>query len=294
MRTLLTLLCCVLAVQSVAAQHILPTRLLRLSEYNLAKIGIRITDNGITVIEKSPQGKPSASSRKLLLTSNTISVTTAKKNDLHDARGYAPIFVVNTFHNGSTAYFRSIGDTQKYSLPDSLRAGSTARLQDAPWANSLICIAVDFTVKSKTPGTNTAYLWYQPTTEFIDALPQDEAELIWSETILGDRGTITSSDGNYTDSWRSMSEILTPTLYPNPVRDSKATLEFTLQSPTSLAIILYDITGNTIRELYPPSPYGQGKHTLDLPLGSLSDGMYLLAIIPENRQPIVQRLMIAR
>ena len=294
MRILLSLLCCALCTQALTAQKILPTRLLHLSEDNLAKIGVRITDSGITFLENVASDNGQIRMRKILLSKNAVSVVNAKKSDLSDSRNFAPVFAVNTFSNGSASYYHQPKDIKTYTLPDSVVSGTSAALIDTKWASSLVGVVVEFTPKSKKPTTNTAYLWYKPTTEFIDALPDDFAEPIWSETILGDRGIVASQDGNFTDSWRSVSDILTPNLYPNPVRDSKATIEFTLQSPASLTIIIFDITGNKIRELFPLAPYSQGKQTLELPLNSLDDGMYLVAIMPENRQPVVQRLLIAR
>jgi len=255
---------------------------------------VRITDNGVTFIENVNSENPQAPKRKILLTKNSVSVSIAKKKDLDDVRTFAPVFVVNTFKNGSAAFYRTINDTKKYVLPDSLISGKSSSVLDAAWASKLVCVAVEFTPRGKNPSKNIVYLWYAPTTEFIDELPQEIAEPIWSETLLAERGIVASAEGNFTDSWRSTSEIMTSIVYPNPVQGSNATLEFTLNSPTSLTIALYDISGNKIREFYPATSYPQGKQILELPITSITDGMYFVSLIAENRQPVVQRLLIAR
>lgn len=294
MRILTIFLACLFCTLPLTAQSIPAVRVIHLSERGLASIGVRITDAGVTFIENVNAENPQAPKRKILLTKNAVSVTIAKNKDLGDVRDFAPVFVVNTFNNGSAAFYRTINDTKKYTLPDSLLSGNSTNVLNAQWANSLVCVVVEFTTKGKKPSKNIAQLWYKPTTEFIDALPQDIAEPIWSETLLGERGIIASAEGNFTDSWRSRSEILTSIVYPNPIQGSNATLEFTLQSPTSLTIALYDISGNRVREFYPKTSYPQGKHTLELPITSITDGMYFVTIIADNSQPVVQRLLIAR
>ncbi|MBK9247566.1 MAG: T9SS type A sorting domain-containing protein [Ignavibacteria bacterium] len=294
MKILTLLFCFGCLTHSLFSQAIPATRLLHLSEYNLAKIGVRVTDKGVTFIENVQPENSTSPKRKILLTKNAVSVSIAKKKDLSDVREFAPVFAVNTFKSGSAAFYRTINDTKKFTYPDSLLSGNSTKIINADWANKLVCVVVEFTPKVKNSGKNIVYLWYEPTNTFIDALPIEIAEPIWSETLLADKGILASAEGNFTDSWRSTSELITSIVYPNPVQSSSATVEFTLNSPTSLTIALYDISGNRIREFYPKTSYPEGKQILELPLTSITNGMYFVTIIAENRQPVVQRLLIAR
>jgi hypothetical protein len=293
--TTLFLLSCI----SLSAQPIAGVRMLRLSEYNLAKLGIRISDQGVYYTEKgnatsqTPKGNPA---RKVILTKNSVTIKTPAKKEIDDVLPFAPVFSVNVFKNGSAVFYAN-GKNKNYQF-DSKGSLTTQPIDvDTEWANHLVCIYVEFTPKSngKLPATNNqCYLWYKITTELLDYLPTDIAEPLWSEIFTPKQGFTESPTGHFTDSWRDWNAILTTKpLYPNPAY-GKTTLDFTLSAQTYLSIAIYDVNGQKISDLITNQQYSSGNNSVQLPLDGISEGMYLVVITPYNEKPVVQRILIAR
>ena len=63
---------------------------------------------------------------------------------------------------------------------------------------------------------------------------------------------------------------------PNPVRD-RLTVAFTLPDRAPVQIALYDAAGRQVRRLY-QGTLNRGSHTLTLPVGNLSQGVYFLRL----------------
>lgn len=286
-----------LSSYTLLSQTISTVRMLNLSEYNLAKLGIKISGEGVFYNENSMANKNSKNiSRKIILTKNSIKVKSTSKNELDDIQPFAPIFAVNVFKNGSAVFYNQSKDLQyHFDSTGALKNENTDANPD--WINQLVCISIEFSPKSsnkKIATKNTAYLWYKVSTQFLEALPLDVAEPIWSEMFTPEQAIENSPKGRYTDSWRGTNELLnTKPLFPNPANES-TTLEFSLSSTSILSISLYDITGQKIKDFSNNQQYQQGNNTYNIPLDGLSEGMYLVVINPKGAEPAVQRLIIVK
>ncbi|MBI3258804.1 MAG: hypothetical protein HYZ54_04945, partial [Ignavibacteriae bacterium] len=89
---------------STYAQNIQGVRMLKLSEYSLAKMGIRISDNNVYFQELNKElknGKVENKGRKIMLTKNSIKIKTSTKKEIEATPPFAPIFAVNIFKGGS-------------------------------------------------------------------------------------------------------------------------------------------------------------------------------------------------
>ncbi|MBI3259996.1 MAG: T9SS type A sorting domain-containing protein, partial [Ignavibacteriae bacterium] len=176
-------------------------------------------------------------------------------------------------------------------------SGSPVNTLDSDWVNQLVCIYIEFTPKSsgKEPQEkNQVYLWYKPTTDFLDYLPEDIAEPVWAEMSTPKDRISSTQTGRFTDSWRDANVLLSSKpIYPNPA-SGKASLDFSLTSPTTLNIALFDITGKKIKDFVQSEQFQSGSSSVNLPLDGLTDGMYLVVITPNNALPVVQRIMIAQ
>lgn len=281
---------------SMNAQNIQGVRVLKLSEYTLAKMGIRITDENVSFEELeniTVKGKVEIKGRKVMLTKNSVKVKSSSKREVDDAPPFAPIFAVNVFKGGSAVFYSKAKDS-KHNFDSS---GMPLSALDSEWANQLVCIYIEFTPKStgKQPAEkNQIYLWYKPSTEFLDYLPEDIAESVWAEMSTPKDRISATQTGRFTDSWRDANVLLsTKPLYPNPA-SGKANLDFSITAPSILTISLFDITGKKIKDFVQSEQFQSGSSSINLPLDGLTDGMYLVVITPNNASPVVQRLMIAQ
>jgi len=283
---------------TLSAQTVSGIRMITLSEYNLAKLGIRITDDGVYYTENNSafnEGISTYKPRKILLTKNSIKVKTPSKNKLDNIPSFAPVFAVNVFSNGSVVYYSQSKDLNyKFDSTGSLE--SPANSSEYDWINQLVCIHVEFAPKSKNKQKavkNHAYLWYKVNSHFLESLPIDVAEPIWSELFTPSQGLENSPYGRFTDSWRGFNNLITTKpLYPNPAGET-TTLEFNLFNSTNITISLYDISGQKNKDFVNFQPYQSGKSSVLLNINDISNGMYLVVITPIGAEPVVQRLIIS-
>jgi hypothetical protein len=85
---------------------------------------------------------------------------------------------------------------------------------------------------------------------------------------------------------------MTPSLktYPNPTID-KVQLEFELEKTEKVAVILYNLAGQTIT-VVPPKSYNAGKNNLEMDLQSLPKGTYLILIHSESKKLGSQKVIL--
>lgn len=280
------------------AQNIQGVRMLRLSEYSLAKLGVRISGEGVYYGEKLTEhhGKTAIQhNRKITLTKNAVKIKTATKKEIDQAPPFAPVFAVNVFKGGSAVYYSKAKDLH-YNFDPKGALVTPEDSADSEWANQLVCVYVEFTPKSQKSNAekNQVYLWYKATSDLLEYLPEDIAEPVWIEMFTHKRGLNDSPTGRFTDSWRDGNDMLTTKpIYPNPA-SSKAVLEFSLNNSTLLSIALFDIRGLKIKDIIINQEYLPGTANVPLTLNGLSDGMYLVVITPNNSTPVVQRIMVVQ
>jgi Secretion system C-terminal sorting domain len=84
----------------------------------------------------------------------------------------------------------------------------------------------------------------------------------------------------------------TPVLktYPNPTID-KVQLDFELEKTEKVAVVLYNLAGQTVTVL-PSKSYNAGKNTLEVDLQSLPKGTYLILIHSESKKLGSQKVIL--
>src|SRR5690606_32934006 len=93
--------------------------------------------------------------------------------------------------------------------------------------------------------------------------------------------------------WQTRSgAIRESALFPNPVRDQRATLRYTLDKKRTVSIVLRDITGTILRKFSTSQARPAGEQTEELSLGDLIPGMYLVTIETDSNEYAVQRLIL--
>ncbi len=273
--------------------------MLRLSEYSLAKLGIRISDEGVYYRERLTEYRGKSAilqNRKITLTKNAVKIKTATKKEIEQTPPFAPVFAVNVFKGGSTVYYSKAKDL-KYNFDSKGTIVTPSDSADSDWVNQLVCVYIEFTPKVSgklSENKNSIYLWYRATSDLLEYLPEDIAEPVWIEMFTNKRWLNESVNGRFTDSWRDGNDLLTTKpIYPNPA-SNKASLEFSLTNSTILSVALFDIQGQKIKDIIINQEYQSGTANLPITLSELSDGIYLVVITPNNSTPVVQRIIVVQ
>ncbi|MEP7217481.1 MAG: T9SS type A sorting domain-containing protein [Bacteroidota bacterium] len=148
-------------------------------------------------------------------------------------------------------------------------------------------------------------LWIRPTPELLADLPEPirtkiEKELIAAhkldDSTLHAIAAVPSVTGEqpYLDILRTTSgAILNTALFPNPARD-RATLHYRLAQSRTISVTLHDIRGAKIRQLIAEHPVGEGEESIDIDLGTLPAGVYLISISSNKGERAIQRLVVAQ
>lgn len=66
-------------------------------------------------------------------------------------------------------------------------------------------------------------------------------------------------------------------IFPNPAGD-KCNLQFTLDNPGSISLVIYNALGKKVRTVYSNEEFDEGQHDLELSLSDLSTGMYIVEL----------------
>lgn len=169
--------------------------------------------------------------------------------------------------------------------------------------------------------------WYEPTPEFIVALPEpvrthvrealEYADIIERKPIhesieafmqrqprevqIGfdslqlsaqDTSTAAVPGGLFMGAIATASGAITSSsVMPNPAHDH-LTVKYTLSTPRSVALAMYDITGHHLKTLSMWGRMGLGQTTTTVTVKDLPPGMYLLVITTEKGERAVQRVIV--
>lgn len=161
-------------------------------------------------------------------------------------------------------------------------------------------------VLAKKDGGNATFIvWFEPTKEFLQALPERYRNAVATELALSEKYTTLCdiptdkerkelAGRTYFDTWRSCSGALTmQSLSPNPVRSGIATVQFKSTEQRYVNIAVHDMTGNRVLEvLHAESVQGVRESVLDV--SSLRSGMYMLVITSDRGEQVVQRMVVER
>jgi hypothetical protein len=163
-------------------------------------------------------------------------------------------------------------------------------------------------VESGCPNFSLTF-WYEPTKELIQQLPSRYRTVLTDElaTVNGqssiklveqDKQLPKSEEPQtgcrYMDVCRTSSgAILESIVYPNPAREHIA-LRFTLTESRRCSISLYYMNGIFAQQISTQTTYAQGEHNVTAPLNNREPGMYLLSMITDKGERIVQRIVIEK
>lgn len=140
-------------------------------------------------------------------------------------------------------------------------------------------------------------LWYIPTDEFINALPERYSKRLKKELVIIDKienGIIDKKEAcmelNESESILGLCPIFhnnieIKAIYPSPGMEDTH-IKFDNGKEQKLSVFLYDMTGKEVRcvennKLFPP-----GEHNLWIDLSNLKQGIYIAVIIDEGGNSI--------
>lgn len=156
-----------------------------------------------------------------------------------------------------------------------------------------------------SPQQTTAYFYKQVKKNVDIAMANDIAENKW-RAIFIDMGSDqhlylwyepsefqkTTIDLDNTKPDQDDSFAVNVRLYPNPVTNARnAELKFSLASPQTLSIALYDVNGREVANILNNQYLPTGNHEYSIPSEYLNDGMYVLYITNEKGQTISKKLV---
>lgn len=146
-------------------------------------------------------------------------------------------------------------------------------------------------------------LWYYPTPEFINLLPERYKKVLSNELNIMSKINKGELDLNtacekvdketFFDICRFQSGVISiRSIYPNPVYQQVTTLDFELTDSRIVEINIYDLQGNFVGKVSNSMKIDKGKHTLKLNLGQLTTGIYLLGMKTDKNEFVSQRIVI--
>jgi hypothetical protein len=146
-------------------------------------------------------------------------------------------------------------------------------------------------------------LWYYPTDEFIESLPEryrkalrNEIEIISSiesGALSIDEACNLIEEESFYDFCRfANGAIEIQNLYPNPVYGGEITMKFKTTELRNLEINIYDIQGAFIGRLSNINNLNAGEHHIKLKLSNLTTGTYLIGLKSDKDEFVSQRIII--
>ncbi len=98
----------------------------------------------------------------------------------------------------------------------------------------------------------------------------------------------------YSDICRTSSgAVLETNVFPNPANES-INLKFILNDQRKCSFSLHDLNGTYIKELSDESVFPKGEHTKTLDIHEVEAGIYLLSMITDKKERVVQRVIIKK
>lgn len=146
-------------------------------------------------------------------------------------------------------------------------------------------------------------LWYYPTNEFVNLLPERYQKVLTNElNIISklNKGELDlnsacelTEEETFFDICRFQNGAISiNNIYPNPAYQPVVTLDFALSETRDVEINLYDLTGNFIGRISKPQRIENGNHTMKLNLGKLTTGLYLIGLKTDKNEFVSQRIVI--
>jgi hypothetical protein len=151
-----------------------------------------------------------------------------------------------------------------------------------------IAIRVRFKHAAAAPGSEDYYclFWYEPTKTFLSLMPSRVRQAI--ESRNGRDSRIAQHEG-------ALPKVLeASSVYPNPVTRDIATLDYTLREKRRVAVSVYDITGERVRNVSVSEQREPGVWRESLSLSGIPDGYYFLAVTTDNGEQNIHPVVLKR
>lgn len=159
---------------------------------------------------------------------------------------------------------------------------------------------IPFKVPNSQKGSGNFHfiLWYEPTNELLNLLPDrivnelkpELKQLIKTKNVC--EGNTLPGEEKFLEVWRSCDgAIENMNLYPNPT-SSKTTLNYILKEPRELHLSIYNLSGQKISDLRPSDTFEAGNYEEILDMGNYPPGLYLIILLSNKGEKAVQRILV--
>lgn len=235
-----------------ALSQTLKTKQIQADSVILSRLGIAIS-NGKAVYYQSRIGEDGkAKIMKTIVARETINI---KKANIKADSILSPRVVVCSNSSGAWTYFQKIDDYEN-------------KTQMQELLNNLICVSFKFNDKE---GECNVEFWYEALPDFSNKL---------NDSINADIANSNNSD-NQTESYfaKKTGDFFQNLLvFPNPISNSDANIEFSASNSGSAKIIAYNINGEIVKVISENYSFSSGENKISFNLSGLSSGMYIIAI----------------
>ncbi|MFC2130097.1 T9SS type A sorting domain-containing protein [Bacteroidota bacterium] len=143
-------------------------------------------------------------------------------------------------------------------------------------------------------------LWFDPTPELLDILPEDVKNKLNNELFTLENtddiceATAIAGEDPYLEAWRACSgAIENLKVYPNPT-SGNISVEYSLSDNRKVTISVHDMFGNVVRELQAQNKISPGDYNENFMLNNLESGMYLISVQTKNGEAAVQRIVLEK
>ncbi len=261
-----------------------PTSVCNLTSAELRQIGVIASPDKAYFTEPATgQNAKTATAKKALISPDMIQLLSVSRHKKEIPSKFLPVFAVVEYAGGSAAYYRSRSHFQTATKRNVEYFPEAAYLYSDPD----YLIGVRFSLENGEQPASTVTLWYVPTQEFIDALPERYRKGV-------DNAVKGTGDEPYIQTDPSERKNFSfNTLLPNPATSGVVTANVAVRGATTLTITLFDLNGQKIAEIA-TREYIQGEHAIVIPLDNLPSGMYIVGIRSSAGQTEFERLMITR
>lgn len=285
--------------------------ILSLSAEQFKKLGIILTKDKLTYRENArldvrkeakKRGLDDETLVERLGGENILSLrqVTARTNGVGDIRitdssnaAIAPLMITSYSNNKPVFSY--------YSPDDKVFHNSVRRFNEKayilmPSANGLVPVMAtienpDDPFFKKT----TLLLWFEPTEQFLHALPEHYAAQLRKEL---QSPTIKPKTGEQFYTASHLEEdgaIIHSRVYPNPTPDYEVRFSFTLSQARICTFTIVDMFGTLLDTAMDNQQFSQGDHGITLMLSSIEkSGMYMIIMHTDKGERIAQRLIVQR
>ncbi len=145
-------------------------------------------------------------------------------------------------------------------------------------------------------------IWYLPTSEFVNKLPERYAKRIRKELKIiekvnkgelarnemckeleGEKSILGLCDN-------SSDYIFNANVYPNPVNDN-AILKFSAKSESHFSANIYELTGRKLKTIFENKFLKAGNHEEPFNLAEFQSGVYIIILSSSNNEQIILRIL---